>query len=131
VNGRPAERGAPLPKGEHARLVLPNEEHESSEHLTPSEADALSAQLFDAALMAAKLSNKEVAYLLGISPSLVRKMRSADDRARPSLPQLLRLPARFHRAFHREMNKRFGYAHHAAVRMLAALGDLASLEGAL
>lgn len=91
----------------------------------PDDAHVLAAELFDAALTGAKLTSGEVAYLLGISESLVRRMRSKDARERASFVQMLRLPPAFHLELHRAMNRRFGFGRAALVQLLEAAGALA------
>ena len=44
------------------------------------EAQALAAELFDAALTAAQITTAETAYLFKVSESLVRRMRTGDRR---------------------------------------------------
>lgn len=87
--------------------------------------EQLASQLFDEALTAARLTTKEVAHLLGISESLVQKMRSSESRGCPSFVQMLRLPPVFHLELHRAMNRRFGFGRAAIARLLDAVGDLA------
>lgn len=89
------------------------------------EADAAAARLFDEVLTAAKLSSQEVAHLLGVSESLVRKMRSPNARERVALSHLLQLPLSFHLEFHRAMNRRSGLGRQLLRGVLDALGDLA------
>jgi hypothetical protein len=89
------------------------------------QAHELAAELFDEALTEARLSTAEVAYLFGVSESLVRRMRSKDARERVSLTQLLKLPARFHLELHRAMNRRFGFGRQLLRRLLDDLSDLA------
>lgn len=87
--------------------------------------DGLAASLFDEALTAAALTNKEVAHLLGVSVSLVEKMRSTEARGCPSFVQMLRLPPAFHLELHRAMNRRFGFGRQLLRRILDDLSDLA------
>jgi DNA-binding CsgD family transcriptional regulator len=89
------------------------------------DAEVTAAQLFDEALAAAKLTSKEVSALLGISESLVNRMRSPNYREGVSFTQLLRLPPAFHIALHRAMNQRFGFGRAALARLLDVAGDLA------
>lgn len=89
------------------------------------DADEMSAELFDTALTAASVTTAEAAFLLGISESLVRRMRSKDSRERVSFAQLLRLPPAFHLELHRAMNARYGYGRQALLDALDALGRIA------
>jgi hypothetical protein len=112
---------------ERDRASLRNSEHEPDRFGQPEReaAQTLAAQLFDEALTAARLTNKEVAHLLDISESLVQKMRSLESRGCPSFAQMLRLPPAFHLELHRAMNRRFGFGRAAIARLLEAVGDLA------
>lgn len=87
--------------------------------------EVMAAQLFDGALADAKLTSKEVAALLGVSESMVNRMRSANYRERISFPQMLLLPPAFHIALHRQMNRQFGFGRAALARLLGAVEDLA------
>jgi len=93
------------------------------------DASILAAELFDQALTEARITNDEAAYLLGISASLVRRMRSRHARERASFVQLLRLPFSFHVALHRVMNRRLGLGRAMLREVLEALGCLATLVG--
>jgi ribosome-binding protein aMBF1 (putative translation factor) len=115
-------------KSEQGRAVFRKSEQERGAFRKAEQAAdtaVLAAELFDAALQRAGLNSKEVAHLLGISESLVQKMRSTEQRGCPSFAQLLRLPPRFHIALHREMNDQFGFGRAALGRLLEAAGDLA------
>lgn len=112
-----------LPKREHSDALLPKQEQQQQPSIT--ECDAVAAQLFDEALTASGLSSQEVAYLLGVSESLVRKMRSVNCRENVSFTQLLKLPPSFHLALHRSMNRRFGFGRQLLARLLDDIGDLA------
>lgn len=103
-----------------SETTLPKETHD---------AQSLAAELFDEALREARIETGEVAYLLGISESLVRRMRSKDARERVSFVQMLRLPPTFHIELHRAMNRRFGFGRAALRRLLDAVGDLVVAEG--
>lgn len=98
--------------------------------LRAEEADRLASELFDQALSDAGLTTKEVAYLLGVSDSLVMRMRSPEIRGRVSFTQLLRLPPAFHIALHRRLNARFGFGRAALRDLLEGLGTLALLTEA-
>ena len=87
--------------------------------------DRLASEIFDEALAEAKVTTAEVAFLFGVSESVVRRMRSKDARERVSFGQMLRLPLRFHVELHRAMNRRFGLGRFALQRLLDAAGDLA------
>ena len=87
--------------------------------------EQLAAEALDAAFFEAHLENKDIAFLCGVSVSLVEKWRTADQRGCPSLVQMLLLPPAFHCALHRQLNKRFGFGRAALVRLLDAVGDLA------
>jgi hypothetical protein len=90
----------------------------------------LAAVLFDEALKAAHIETGEAAYLLGVSESLVRRMRSKDARERVSFVQLLCLPPAFHLELHRAMNRHYGFGRHLLARVLEDLGALALAGGA-
>lgn len=86
----------PLPNTEQRRTLLPNQEQAptvltNQERLTQEEADDLSARLLNDAIEGARLTNGDIAFILGISESLVRKMRSPHTRERMSHAQMLRL----------------------------------------
>lgn len=89
------------------------------------EAQEISAVLFDSALTAANISTAEVAFILDISESLVRRMRSKDARERASFVQMLMLPPKFHIEMQRAMNRKYGFARAALGQALEALGALA------
>lgn len=93
------------------------------------EASAIAAELFDRALTLAGVTTAEVAYILDVSESLVRRWRSKDARERISFVQLLMLPRKFHTALKKEWNKRDGSSREALLRLLDAAGDLAVSEG--
>jgi hypothetical protein len=97
---------------------------------TPQDvADALASEMFDAALTAANISTSEVAYLLGISESVVRRMRSKDARERVSFGQMLRLPIEFHVELNKLLDQRYGFGRAAMGRIFSDLGIAAvSLE---
>jgi hypothetical protein len=85
-----------LPNGARSAAMLPNQEQPSEvpairEQLTADEADDLASQLVSDAIDAARLTNADVAFVLGISESLVRKMRSPNTRERMSHGQILKL----------------------------------------
>lgn len=105
-----------LSKETQADPVRPNDTHE---------AEALSARLFDEALTASQLSTADVAYLLNISESLVRRMRSRDARERVSFTQMLRLPPSFQAELHKGLCNHFGFGRQALVDLLDAAGRLA------
>lgn len=89
--------------------------------------DASAAAMFDAALSASGITSKEAAMLLGVSDSMVNRMRSPNHRERVSFAQMLRLPPAFHLSLHREMNKRFGFGRQALRDILDSLGTLATV----
>lgn len=85
----------------------------------------ISAALIDDTMTRARLTNQEVAYVVGVSESLVQKWRSADARACPSFAQLLRLPPTFHLELLKTMNGRFGFGRALLRAALDALADVA------
>jgi hypothetical protein len=89
------------------------------------QAYSTSAELFDAALTGAGLRNQDVAYLLGVSESLVRKWRSRDARVCPSDVQMLQLGLSFLWHRNKALNKRFGFGRLALTELLDAAGALA------
>lgn len=97
------------------------------ERRNPSEPDALTiaaSTLFDQALTDARITNAEAAHLMGISESLVNRMRSPNYRECVSLVQLLRcgpsVTWQFHRALHAR-NKFAQVALREAVQSLSLL----------
>lgn len=106
--------------------LLANETHEpATRPNSTQDADATASELFDEALKAARIETAEVAYLLGVSESVVRRMRSKDSRERVSFAQLLRLPPSFHWHLHKAMNRRFGFGQQALRDLLDTLGLIA------
>jgi hypothetical protein len=103
--------------------LLPKQEQQPE--VSPSDADALAAMFFDEALTAAKITNQEAGFLIGVTESMVRKMRSTQNRERVSFTQLLRLPPKFHLELHRAMNRRFGFGRQLLGRLLDDMSDLA------
>jgi hypothetical protein len=113
---------------QHSTAFRKSEHDEAAFRIPEQAVDAssvLAAELFDAACTDAKLTSKEVAHLMGISESLVQKMRSTESRGCPSFAQLLKLPPSFHLALHRSMNRRFGFGRQLLARLLDDIGDLA------
>lgn len=88
-------------------------------------AQELSARLFDAALKGAEITNQEVAFILDIDESLVRKWRSPNYKEGPSYTQLLRLPFSFHLALTKAENKHFGFGRQFLLDAIDSLGALA------
>lgn len=126
----------PVAKGTHEASARGNHTQEEAErpkethahgHLTAEDAHAMAARIFDEALTDARITTAECAHLLGISESLVRRMRSGDARERVAFAQMLRLPPAFHIAMHRAMNRRFGFARAALSQLIDAAGALAVL----
>lgn len=87
--------------------------------------DVVASDLFDAACDLARLENKDIAHLCGVSVSLVEKWRSREARGCPSFVQMLKLPATFHIALFRVMNSQQGYGRAALRDLLDAAGALA------
>jgi hypothetical protein len=87
--------------------------------------DQLASMMFDRAIENAHLTTAEVAYLFGVSESVVRRMRSKDARERVAFGQLLRLPPVFHIELSKLLNEHFGFRRAALLRLLDAVGDLA------
>lgn len=95
------------------------------------ETQRLAAELFDEALNDPRcaLTSDEVAFLLGVSRSLVDKWREPSAPNCPSFIQLLRLPLKFQLALNRALDRRFGYGRAALGDLIAAAGSIAvSLE---
>lgn len=90
-----------------------------------SESEQGAARIFDQAVEAAGLTNKDVAHLCGVSVSLVEKWRSTEQRGAPSFVQMLMLPPSFHWHLHRALNRRFGFGKAALSQVLEGLGMLA------
>lgn len=97
---------------------------------TLEQAYIASAQLFDAAMVGAKMRNQDVAGILDVSESLVQKWRSPEARVCPSHVQMLQLPLTWHIAHWRAMSKRYGLGRAMLRRVLDAVGDFALLESA-
>lgn len=118
----------PMPLGisEHDGVSFRNSEQVGQ---ALRESEQLAVELLNAAFEAARLDNKEIAHLCGVSVSLVEKWRSTDARGCPSLAQMLRLPPTFHLALHRALNKRFGFGRAALARLIGAAEDLALAVG--
>lgn len=114
-----------LPNREQGTTVRAKQEPPPPAVPPIGEAEAAAARLFDEVLTAAQLSSQEVAHLLGVSESLVRKMRSPNARERVSLSHLLQLPLGFHLEFHRALNRRSGLGRQLLRRLLDDLSDLA------
>jgi len=90
-----------------------------------SQSEQIAAELLRAAFKRARLNDKEIAHLCGVSRSLVEKWSSTEQRGCPSFVQLLLLPPSFHYALHKEMNARFGFGKQALRDLMDAAGSLA------
>jgi hypothetical protein len=96
---------------------------------TPREkAQAIAAELFDEALTNARIETAEVAYVLDVSESLVRRWRSKDARERASYVQMLMLGPKFGIELHRATSRRFKFGRAALAQAIEALGALALSE---
>lgn len=105
---------------------------ESDTRTDRSAAVALAAVLFDEALKTAKpkaIESKEVALILDVSESLVRRWRSPNYTEGPSFVQMCCLPASFHFALHKAQNKHFGFGRHVLLDAIDAFGLLAAAVG--
>jgi len=91
------------------------------------EAVALASMLFDAALTGSSIQTGEVAYLFGVSESLIWKMRSVNETQCPSFAQLLLLPPAFHIALIQELDKHYGLGRAMLARVQQAVGTLSLL----
>lgn len=91
----------------------------------PDAATILASELFDAAITDARLTSGEVSHLLGISESLVNRMRSPNYREGVSLVQMLKLPIEFHWQLHKVMSRRLGLRRRAVAELLDAVGSIA------
>ena len=81
---------------------------------------------FDEAVIAAGLSNKEIATTCGIaSDSMVSRWRSADQKDCPSLVQVLKLGPDFLRLMNRGFSRRCGWTNKALLDIAASLGEIA------
>ncbi len=87
--------------------------------------EQVAAELLNEAFDRASLDNKEIAHLCGVSVSLVEKWRSTESRGCPSFVQMLMLPASFHLALHKAMNRKFGFWRAAIADVIEAVGSLA------
>ena len=94
-----------LRKSEPSGDLFRNSEHDPDGF---RKSEQFAAELLHEALKVAGLDNKDIAYLCGVSQSLVEKWRSTEARGCPSYAQLLCLPASFHIALFRLMNKKLG-----------------------
>jgi transcriptional regulator with XRE-family HTH domain len=118
----------PLPLRSSERDALRHAEQDRREEERRL-AEQITADLLDGAITAAGLDNKEVAYVLGVSRSLVEKWRSKDQRGSPSFLQLWDLGT-VHPPFafelHRAINKRCSrLGLQALARIITDLGALA------
>lgn len=83
---------------------------------------ALTSRLIDHALENARISNAEAAYLLGISESMVAKMRSVNSREGISFIQIVKLGPVFVWELHKAMHRKFGFGKRALGELLEAVG---------
>lgn len=92
---------------------------------------ALGARLFVAALNHPKygLSRDEVAFVVGVSRSLVDKWCDESFKSCPSQVQLLRLPVTFQLALRDAMDDHFGHRREALKRLVDVVGDVALAMG--
>lgn len=109
-------------------MLRAKDSRESDARTNDSEPDPLmqsASFLFDAALRDARVTSAEAAHLMGISESLVNRMRSPNYRECVSLVQLLRcgpqVTWRFHVALHHK--QKFGQlALREALQALSLVG---------
>jgi len=113
-----------LRNSEHPAPLLRNSEQgdqalQKSEHaaLSADDADLLSKQLIDEAMEAAGITNDAAAFVLGVSSSLVGKMRSVTNRERMSHAQMLRLGPAFYIELHCALDKRTGWFRRFAMHL--------------
>lgn len=92
--------------------------------LKETQARELASELFDAALTAAQITSGEAAYLIGVSESVVRRMRSKEAREQVSAWQELLLPPSYHLAKFDVLFLRLDRPEGHVVRLLRALGSL-------
>lgn len=108
--------------------LLPNQAH-----LTIGEAEALSSQLVDAALTVARISNGEAAFALGIKDeSLIRKMRSPQNRERMSHAQMLVLGSvypRFYVELNAALDARTGWFRQFALELMQRASAFFAMAG--
>ena len=113
-----------------APVVRANETHEDAVRLEQTQlAHEEASALFDEALKAAGIETSDVAYLFGVSESVVNRMRSKDARERVSFAQMLLLPVSFHWHLHKAMNRRYGFGRRALAEMVDAAGMVAVAVG--
>lgn len=110
------------------QLNLPPCEVRNSDN-GPTDRSVFASRVFHLSLVAAEMTNQEVAYVVGVSESLVQKWRSQNDRQVPSLAHLVQLPPRFWIEMWCLLNDRLGLRDAAVERVAAALADLKLLEG--
>lgn len=91
----------------------------------PDPASVLASELFDTALKDARITSFEVSQLLGVSESLVNRMRSPNYREGVSFTQMLRLPIEFHWQLNKVMSRRLGLRKRAVAELLDAVGSIA------
>jgi hypothetical protein len=91
--------------------------------------EQVAARMLDEAFTAAGLDTKEIAHLCDVTPSLVEKWRSTEQRGCPSFAQLLMLPPSFHFQLHRAMNRHYGFGRQLLARVLDDLGAVALAVG--
>ncbi len=114
----------PRPAAEPLRRNSTHEDELRSEQ-SHDAASALAARLFNQAVDAATLTNKEIASLCGVSESLVGRWRAPHAREQPSLLQMLLLPPSFHLHMNKAINNHYGFGRAAMTRLLEAMGDVA------
>lgn len=102
-----------------------SETQPSASRVKRTQGHELAAILFDEALKAAKLETIDVAELLDVSESLVRRMRSKDARERASFVQMLMLPPQFWYHLNRLTNERYGLRKMLIAQLLNVTADLA------
>jgi hypothetical protein len=82
---------------------------------------------FDEAVIAAGLSNKEIAATVGIaSDSLVTRWRNVETKDCPSLVQVIKLGPDFCRLMYRGFSRRYGWGAKALIDLGKAVGELAA-----
>jgi hypothetical protein len=91
-----------------------------------SDAPAVSASIFDQAIVKAGIERKEVAALVGVSTSLVDKWCDVHADRSPSFTQLLCMPLSFHLALNKVMNRRFGFWRAIARDLFETIGQFAA-----
>lgn len=106
ASAEPVAHASVLGKSEPADVVFRDSE---PDELKLAAAEAMASEILAKVFQSAGLDTKEVAFLCGVSTSLVEKWQTPGTRGCPSFLQLLLLPPRFHLELFKELNRRMGF----------------------